>query len=161
MYIFMDNLSVRHALAQLHTNRNTNGKTLLERIWRSVFGDKAFVSVEKDIQTQNVEEFAVKNVTQYCLNGRRIYVKHMFYELKGRSVKPKLSSDDINFFRALDKLSTRCFVMVYVKNKTTKNYDQALFLDDFEAIQGISESEANGRLVSLPQAADVIRKQLS
>ncbi|OHU94618.1 hypothetical protein BIW53_16010 [Pseudoalteromonas byunsanensis] len=117
--------------------------------------------VEKDIQTQNENEFAVKNVTQYRLNGRQIYVKHMFGELKGQYIKPKLSSDDINFFRILDGLSTRCYVMVYFKNSMTKSYDQVLFLDDFEAIQGISESEASGRLVSLPQAADIIRTILT
>ncbi|WP_083330623.1 MULTISPECIES: hypothetical protein [Pseudoalteromonas] len=161
MYIFTESWGVKNVFTQLHTSNNKKGKALLDRVWTYLFSEKSIVHVEKGIQTQTENQFSVKDVTKYHLNDDYIYVKHMFVELKGQLVKPKLSSEDINFFRTLDKLSKRCYVMVYIKNCVTKRYDQVLFLDDFEAIQGINMSEANKRLVSLPQAADIIRAILA
>ncbi|CAH9049887.1 hypothetical protein PSECIP111951_00066 [Pseudoalteromonas holothuriae] len=141
-------------------NMKSKNTSFLSRIKLRLFGKKTTVQLEQDIHTQDAAEFGLTDVVKYRRNDKSVYVKHVFSEHLSRAVKPKITSEDINFFRALDKVEMRCYVLVYVKNPQTKNYDKAFFLDDYEAIQGIELAEANRRLSNLPQAAKNIRNEL-
>ncbi|MBD1582848.1 hypothetical protein [Pseudoalteromonas sp. S16_S37] len=141
-------------------SRETESTSLLSRIMQHLFGEKKIVQLGKDIYTQCSGELGLSNVVKYRLNNQSVYVKHVFIEHMRGTIKPKITSNDINFFRTLDKVAMRCYVLVYVRNPYTKNYDHALFLDDFEAIQGIKSEEAARRLVDLSQAAQIIRNIL-
>ncbi|NOU49884.1 hypothetical protein HG263_04955 [Pseudoalteromonas sp. JBTF-M23] len=134
--------------------------SLWDRIMRRLFGQKKIVQLDKDIYTQYSGKLGLPNVIKYRSNNQSVYVKHVFIEHMRSIIKPKITSNDINFFRTLDKVAMRCYVLVYVRNPYTKSYDQAFFLDDFEAIQGIKSEEAARRLVDLSQAAQIIRNKL-
>lgn len=113
-----------------------------------------------DVQTEKVTNQVVEDVSKYTLKTHSVYIKHVFInELKGQ-IKPSISAADIDFFRALDHISLYCYVLVYVKNHKTEQYDRAFFLDDYEAIQGIEEIEAQSRVTDLASISKIIRTVL-
>ncbi|BBN83590.1 hypothetical protein PA25_35750 [Pseudoalteromonas sp. A25] len=161
MHVSMDRITPNHGCVFVNNlNVDAQKSSLFSRIIRRLFGEKRIVQLGNDVHTQCSAELGLRHVTKYRFNKRSVYVKHVFIEHIGGIVKPKLTSSDINFFRALDKVSMRCYVLVYVKNAYTHNYDHAVLLDDFEAIQGIKSAEAARRLVDLSQASQVIRNIL-
>ncbi|MCF2908558.1 MULTISPECIES: hypothetical protein [Pseudoalteromonas] len=102
-----------------------------------------------DIFTESINNNGCYGVVKYTSGEQSVYVKQVFINRLGSGVKPELSADDIEFFRYLDSILRYCYVLVYVRNASTGDYDSAIFLDDYEAIQGISKEEAQQRLVDL------------
>ncbi|RJE77856.1 hypothetical protein BGP78_07040 [Pseudoalteromonas sp. MSK9-3] len=113
-----------------------------------------------DVKTEKVTGHAVEDVSKYTLKTRSVYIKHVFINDIKNQVKPTISAVDIDFFRALDHISTYCYVLVYVKSQTTQQYDSAFFLDDYEAIQGIGKAEAQSRATDLASISKIIRTVL-
>ncbi|KAF7768895.1 hypothetical protein PCIT_a3415 [Pseudoalteromonas citrea] len=113
-----------------------------------------------DIKSERVTDQAVEDVSKYTLNARSVYVKHVFINELKDQIKPTISASDIDFFRALDQISMYCYVLVYVKNYQTKQYDSAFFLDDYEAIQGVGKAEAQSRITDLTSISKIIRTVL-
>jgi hypothetical protein len=136
-------------------------KSPFSLLWHRLFDNKETVQLDCDIHMQSVGEFGVSNVTKYRSKSQILYIKHIFTEQLGTQVKPKMDACDIDMLCTLDKISIRCYVLVYVKNQTNGKYDKVLFLEDYEAIKGIGHAEASKRLVSFEQAAKTIRTMLT
>ncbi|MCO7189499.1 MULTISPECIES: hypothetical protein [unclassified Pseudoalteromonas] len=113
-----------------------------------------------DVQIKTVFNQGVHDIAKYSRNGRSVYIKHVYLNRLNDTVKPNISASDIDFFRSLDQIFQYCYVLVYVKCPRSNKYDTAFFLDDYEAIKGISKSEAMQRQTDLTSIARIIRSEL-
>ncbi|MCO7189745.1 MULTISPECIES: hypothetical protein [unclassified Pseudoalteromonas] len=114
-----------------------------------------------DICSESINNNGCYGVVKYTLGEQSVYVKQVFINRLGGGVKPDLSADDIEFFRYLDSILRYCYVLVYVRNASTGDYDSAIFLDDYEAIQGISKEEAQQRLVDLNTVVNYLKTAMT
>lgn len=113
-----------------------------------------------NVKTERVIGQRAEDISKYSFESSTVYVKHVFIDKLTAKIKPTITAIDIDFFRGLDHTSMHCYVLVYVKNPLTYTYDSAFFLDDYEAIQGISKEEAECRLTDLSTIAKTIRHVL-
>ncbi|CAM4049362.1 hypothetical protein [Pseudoalteromonas byunsanensis] len=96
------------------------------------------------------------DVVLYRKGRQAVYIKHVFMNKLPAKVKPDMSAQNIEFIKQLDTLNLRCYVLVHVKNKLPGEHDLAFFLDDYEAIQGVSKEVAMQRTMPLASATHLI-----
>ncbi|MBD1581231.1 hypothetical protein HC733_02890 [Pseudoalteromonas sp. S16_S37] len=75
-------------------------------------------------------------------------------------LKPTITARDIDLIRHLNGLKLRYYVLVHIKSTNSNQFDLALFLDDFEAIQGIPKALVQQRAMPLSMAVHMINSIL-
>ncbi|CAH9053625.1 hypothetical protein PSECIP111951_00860 [Pseudoalteromonas holothuriae] len=97
-----------------------------------------------------------KDTYVYHKDKQTVYIKHVFANKLTSNLKPTMTAQDIDLIRQLDALHLRCYVLVHIKSYNSKQYDLALFLDDYEAIQGVSNELVKQRAMPINNAVNLI-----
>ncbi|CAH9055930.1 hypothetical protein PSECIP111854_01684 [Pseudoalteromonas sp. CIP111854] len=97
-----------------------------------------------------------KDTYVYHKDKQTVYIKHVFANKITKRLKPNMTAQDIDLIRQLDALHLRCYVLVHINSYNSKQYDLALFLDDYEAIQGVSNELVKQRAMPINNAVNLI-----